>query len=56
VAWFLSILLAEYTVGLLAKKVTEGHRNVHRQPPTYQPCPHMPQEHLAMLKAFKKRP
>ncbi len=54
-SWFLGILLAEYTAGILAKKVTEGHCNHHRKPPNYEPCVDMANEHLEMLKAFRER-
>jgi hypothetical protein len=55
IAWFLGILLAEYTAGILGDKVKDGHCNAHRLPPTYQACPDMQREHMKMLEAFRDR-
>jgi hypothetical protein len=53
-SWFLSILLAEYTAGLLAQKVEEGHCREHRKKPDFKPCIDMAKEHLRMLGLFKE--
>jgi hypothetical protein len=55
ISWYLSVILAEYTAGILSEKVREGHCNVHRLAPTYQPCPDMQAEHMKMLEAFRDR-
>jgi hypothetical protein len=52
VAWYLSILFAEYTAGMLAQKVSEGHCNTHRVAPNFDPCPDMSAEHMQMLRAL----
>jgi hypothetical protein len=55
VAWFIGILFAEYTAGILEKKVTEGHCNAHRIAPAFDKCPDMQREHFRMLEAFRTR-
>jgi hypothetical protein len=55
ISWYLSIILAEYTAGILGEKVREGHCNAHRLAPTYQPCPDMQAEHMKMLEVFRGR-
>jgi len=52
--WCLSLLLAEYTAGLLARKAAEGHCQQHRKAPDFNPCPDMAKEHMRMLGAFKE--
>ncbi len=32
-SWFLGIMFAEYTAGILAEKVRDGHCNAHRKEP-----------------------
>lgn len=51
--WFLSLLLAEYTAGILAEKIKQGHCNNHRVAPAYNPCIPMATEHKRMLAAFR---
>jgi hypothetical protein len=51
--WFLAILLAEYTAGILAQKAEEGHCQKHRIPPDLKGCPVMAVEHRRMLLAFR---
>lgn len=53
-SWCLSLLLAEYTAGLLARKAEQGHCLQHRKAPDFKPCPDMVQEHMRMLSAFKE--
>jgi hypothetical protein len=55
VAWFLGILFADHTAGILEKKVTEGHCNAHRVAPAFNKCPEMQKEHFRMLEAFRDR-
>jgi hypothetical protein len=55
IAWFLGILFAEYTAGILELKVTEGHCKVHRIAPDFNKCPKMQKEHFRMLEAFRDR-
>jgi hypothetical protein len=52
-SWCLSLLLAEYTAGLLAHKAEEGHCQQHRKAPDFKPCPYMAREHMRMLSVFK---
>ncbi len=54
-AWILSIMLAEYTAGLLAEKVEDGHCQLHRVKPDFKPCLDMANEHMRMLRLFKER-
>jgi hypothetical protein len=55
IAWFLGILLAEYTAGILELKVTQGHCNTHHIAPAFNKCPDMQKEHFRMLEAFRDR-
>jgi hypothetical protein len=50
VPWQLSLLLAEYTAGMLAQKAAEGHC----QTPAHVPCSEMTKGHMKMLSKFKK--
>ena len=53
ISWCLSLLLAEYTAGLLAQKAREGHCQIHRTEPALIPCHIMAPEHMRMLGVFK---